>query len=55
MEVKKLLTSSAERLGLSGRAFHRIIKVSQTIADLEGSKEIKKDHVLEALQYRQRF
>jgi magnesium chelatase family protein len=54
-EIRKLLTSSAERLSLSGRAFHRIIKVAQTIADLEGAKEIKKEHILEALQYRQRF
>ncbi|HEY4494482.1 MAG TPA: YifB family Mg chelatase-like AAA ATPase [Candidatus Paceibacterota bacterium] len=55
VEVKKLLTSSAERLGLSGRAFHRIIKVAQTIADLENKQNIEKEHILEALQYRQRF
>ncbi len=54
-EVKSLLTSSAEKLSLSGRAFHRIIKVARTIADLEDKKEIGKLHVLEALQYRQRF
>ncbi len=54
-EVRSLLTLSAERLSLSGRAFHRIIRVAQTIADLEGSKFIKKEHILEALQYRQRF
>jgi magnesium chelatase family protein len=53
-EVKKLLTSSAERLALSGRAFHRIIKVARTIADLEGERDIEKEHILEALQYRQR-
>lgn len=48
------LTKSAERLALSGRAFHRVLKVAQTIADLEGIKEVKREHVLEALQYRQR-
>lgn len=53
-DVKEILTSSAGRLGLSGRAFHRTIKLSRTIADLMGSKEIKKEHVLEALQYRQK-
>lgn len=54
VEVKDLLKTSAERLGLSARAYHRIIKLSQTIADLDGSKEIKKNHLLEALQYRQK-
>jgi magnesium chelatase family protein len=54
-EVKSLVTKSAERLALSGRAFHRVLKVAQTIADLDGDKEIKKEHILEALQYRQRF
>jgi magnesium chelatase family protein len=49
-----LLRTSAERLGLSARAYHRIIKLSQTIADLDNSKEIKKSHLLEALQYRQK-
>lgn len=53
-EVKELLKTSAERLELSARAYHRVIKLSQTIADLEKSKEIKKSHVLEALQYRQK-
>lgn len=53
-EITELLKSSAERLGLSARAYHRIIKLSQTIADLEMSKEINKNHLLEALQYRQK-
>jgi magnesium chelatase family protein len=54
-EVKDLVTKSAERLSLSGRAFHRVLKVARTIADLDMSEEIKKEHILEALQYRQRF
>jgi magnesium chelatase family protein len=41
-EVKSLVTKSAERLALSGRAFHRVLKVSQTIADLEGAQGNKK-------------
>ena len=54
-EVKELVTKSAERLGLSGRAFHRVLKVAQTIADLDHASDIKKEHILEALQYRQKF
>lgn len=54
-EIKNLVTKSAERLALSGRAFHRVLKVAQTIADLEGKLEIEKEHILEALQYRQKF
>jgi hypothetical protein len=53
-EVSELLRSSTERLGLSARAYHRIIKLSQTIADLENSTRISKQHILEALQYRQK-
>ncbi len=53
-EVSDLLKTSTERLGLSARAYHRIIKLSQTIADLENSKIITKGHILEALQYRQK-
>ncbi len=47
-----LLQNSAKRLNLSARAYHRIIKISRTIADLEGNENIKEDHILEALQYR---
>jgi magnesium chelatase family protein len=53
-DARILLTSSAEKLELSGRAFHRVIKVAQTIADLEKSSSVKKHHILEALQYRQK-
>ena len=53
-EVSDLLRQSSERLELSARAYHKIIKISQTIADLDGSDQIKKSHLLEALQYRQR-
>lgn len=54
-ESMEILKISAERMKLSGRAFHKVIKVARTIADLEGSDQIKKNHMLEALHYRQRI
>jgi magnesium chelatase family protein len=51
-EVKKILHDSAQKLQLSGRAYHRVIKLARTIADLAGSQAIEISHVLEALQYR---
>ncbi|MDQ3245167.1 MAG: YifB family Mg chelatase-like AAA ATPase [bacterium] len=51
-EVNDLLESSAERLGLSARAYHRVIKIARTIADLDDSTNITKNHILEAIQYR---
>jgi magnesium chelatase family protein len=51
-KTKDILNSSAKRLNLSARAYHRIIKLARTIADLDGSKEVNRLHVLEALQYR---
>jgi magnesium chelatase family protein len=51
-EVKNTLDKSAVMLGLSARAYHRVIKLARTIADLENKKEIELPHILEALQYR---
>jgi magnesium chelatase family protein len=49
---RRLLERSADRLHMSARAFHRVIRVSRTIADLAGVDAITLDHLGEALQYR---
>jgi magnesium chelatase family protein len=52
--VRSFLKLATTQLSLSARAFHRILKVARTIADVSGSEEITTAHVAEAVQYRQR-
>ncbi|MBM3437618.1 MAG: ATP-binding protein [Bacteroidetes bacterium] len=41
-----------EKLNLSARAYHKLLKIARTIADLEGEQQIQKNHIAEAIQYR---
>jgi magnesium chelatase family protein len=50
--VEALLRDAVNRLGLSARAYHRVLKIARTIADLEDSAELTTAHVGEAIQYR---
>ncbi len=49
---ERFISDAVDKLGISARSFDRILKVSRTIADLEGSKEIKVSHLAETIQYR---
>ncbi|MES2203515.1 MAG: YifB family Mg chelatase-like AAA ATPase [Patescibacteria group bacterium] len=53
-KVREVLERAGERLALSPRAFHRVIKVARTIADLDDAPDINESHILEALQYREK-
>jgi magnesium chelatase family protein len=50
--IRELLQAAVDKLGFSARAFHRVLKVARTIADLEGAGELGTAHVSEAIQYR---
>lgn len=50
---QKIIKEAFRVFSLSARAYHRILKVARTIADLENSKDIKEEHIAEALQYRE--
>ena len=50
--ASRLLENAYRRMGLSARGYHRIVKVARTIADLDGSREIRSVHVSEAICYR---
>ena len=49
---RNLLAQAAEAMRLSARGYHRVLRVSRTIADLAGSEEVKRIHIAEALSYR---
>jgi magnesium chelatase family protein len=49
-----MIRMAVERMGLSAPAYHRILKLSGTIADLAGSEQVQQAHLAEALQYRPR-
>ena len=51
-DSKALLEQAIDKLGLSTRAYTRILKIARTIADLERAEEIAAQHVSEAIQYR---
>jgi magnesium chelatase family protein len=51
-DVASLLRAAVDQFGLSARAYDRILKVSRTIADLEGAENLMVHHVAEAVQYR---
>ena len=47
-----LLLKAAETFSLSARAYHRVLKVARTLADLAGSENVERPHIAEALSYR---
>ncbi len=53
-EAQPLLNTAMQQLGLSARAFHRVLKVARTVADLAGSDRIETVHLAESIQYRRR-
>ncbi len=51
-EGRALLSKVAERFGLSARGYHRVLRVARTIADLDESENVRRNHVAEAVSYR---
>jgi magnesium chelatase family protein len=51
-ESRDLLARVAERFGLTARGYHRVLRVARTIADLDGSAEVRRPHIAEAVSYR---
>ena len=51
-ESEALLKNAVKKFNLTGRGYHRVLKVARTIADLDTCENIEKTHIAEALQYR---
>lgn len=51
-EGRALISRVAERIGLSARGYHRVLRLARTIADLDGSDDVRKPHVAEAVSFR---
>lgn len=51
-EARSMLDTASEKLSLSARGYHRVIKVARTVADLDGDAAVQSPHVAEALRYR---
>lgn len=54
-ESRDLLLKAAEKFSLSARAYHRVLKLARTLADLAGSPDVRRPHIAEALSYRLNF
>ncbi len=54
-ECSALFRHSVEALGLSARAFHRVLRIARTIADLDGKEQLMSSHLAESIQYRRAF
>ena len=51
-EGRELIARVAERMGLTARGYHRVLRVARTIADLDGSATVRKPHIAEAISFR---